>query len=78
MLAAAKAKQLASAPMESKAFQGTGPLLLRDAIYLYHHPIYAGSLQALIGYGCDIFQLVLDVESGYTDIYISEGLDSGG
>jgi hypothetical protein len=53
-------------------------LLLRDAIYLYGMPIRAGFAQGLIGIGCDIFQLVLDVESGHSDIFITEGIDQPG
>jgi len=78
MLASAKEKQMASALKSPQAFQGTGTLLLRDAIYLYNLPVYAGNLQSLIGIGCDIFQLVMDVENGYTDLAISEGINSGG
>lgn len=78
MLASAKEKQMASALKSPQAFQGRGPLLLRDAIYLYNQPVYAGNAQALIGIGCDIFQLVMDVENGYTDLAIFEGINSGG
>lgn len=77
-LASAKEKNMASALKSPQAFQGTGPLLLRDAIYLYNLPVRAGYLQSLVGLGCDIFQLVLDVESGHSDIAISEGVNSGG
>jgi hypothetical protein len=52
--------------------QATGPMLLRDAIYLYNLPIRAGYLQMLVGGGCDVFQLVLDVESGHTDMVYVE------
>lgn len=74
LLAAAKAKQLTSGPTAMQATQGTGELLLRDAIYLYNLPVYAGYLQGLIGVKCDIFQLVLDVENGHSDIMIGEGV----
>jgi hypothetical protein len=46
---------------------------LRTAIYRYHQPIYANSTVVLRGQSCDIMQLVLDVESGYTNIKISDG-----
>lgn len=78
MLTSAKEKQMASVLKSPQAFQGAGPLLLRDAIYLYGMPIRAGYMQHLIGIGCDIFQLVLDVEGGHSDIVISEGIDQGG
>ncbi|MFZ3040844.1 MAG: hypothetical protein WA108_03470 [Thiobacillus sp.] len=78
MLTSAKEKQMASALKSPQAFQGAGPLLLRDAIYLYNLPVYAGNLQLLIGIGCDIFQLVMDVENGYADLAIGEGINSGG
>jgi len=78
MLTSAKEKQMVSALKSPQALQGTGELLLRDAIYLYDEPTYAGFYHSLIGIGCDIFQLVLDVESGYTDLAIAEGVDSGG
>lgn len=48
--------------------QAIGPMLLRDAIYLYNLPIRAGYTHELNGANCDVFQLVLDVESGYTDM----------
>ncbi|MBW8458662.1 MAG: hypothetical protein K0M58_09515 [Thiobacillus sp.] len=48
--------------------QATGPMLLRDAVYLYNLPIRAGWVQELYGANCDVFQLVLDVESGHTDM----------
>lgn len=76
MLTSAREKQSTSELRVAQATQGTGPLLLRDAIYLYNLPIYAGNLQSLFGFGCDIFQLVLDVGNGYTDIAISEGVTS--
>jgi hypothetical protein len=43
-------------------------MVLRDAIYLYHQPISGSSIKRLIGYNCDVLQMLLDVESGYTDI----------
>jgi hypothetical protein len=76
-LISAQDRQSMSEPKVTQAFQGTGPLLLRDAIYLYNLPIYAGYLQALYSFGCDVFELVLDVENGYTDLLIAEGLLDG-
>ena len=75
MLTAAKSKQSTSSP---RAPQAAGQMLLRDAIYLYNLPIRAGYIQMLSGYGCDVFQLVLDLESGHSDIVIDEGLYEGG
>ena len=78
MLTTLKNKKQTSQLKQALATQGTGQLLLRDAIYLYHLPVRAGYLQSLVGMGCDIFQLVLDVESGYSDIFITEGITSTG
>lgn len=41
---------------------------LRDAIYLYGQEFRANALKSIVGQDCDVFQLVLDVESGYADI----------
>ncbi|MDR0716527.1 MAG: serine protease, partial [Azoarcus sp.] len=45
---------------------------LRDAIYLYGLPVAADRAKTLVGYNCDVFQLLLDVNSGYTDIVLHE------
>jgi hypothetical protein len=74
ILTTAKEKQFTSGLKVPQATQGTGELLLRDAIYLYNLPVYAGYFQALMGFKCDIFQLVLDVENGHSDIIIGEGV----
>ncbi|MDR2689012.1 MAG: hypothetical protein LBB76_04560, partial [Azoarcus sp.] len=49
-------------------------MALRDAIYLYHQPIsgIASKVKTLAGYNCDVFQMLLDVESGHTDIALLE------
>ncbi|MDR2688962.1 MAG: hypothetical protein LBB76_04310 [Azoarcus sp.] len=49
-------------------------MALRDAIYLYHQPIsgIASKIKTLAGYNCDVFQMLLDVESGYTDVALQE------
>ena len=72
MLASAKQKKMMSELKSPLATLGTGQLLLRDAIYLYNLPIYAGIPQDLWGVNCDIFQLVLDVEAGHTDMAYEE------
>jgi hypothetical protein len=47
---------------------------LRSSIYLYHQPVsgIAAKADTLAGYNCDVFQMLLDVESGYTDIALLE------
>jgi hypothetical protein len=49
-------------------------IVLRDAIYLYNQPVYgaAGRIKTLAGYNCDVFQLLLNVQSGYTDLAMLE------
>lgn len=54
----------------------SGDLALRDAIYLYKKDIRSLSYMSLAGFDCDVLQLLLDVESGYTDLAMFEG--SGG
>ncbi|MDR2688418.1 MAG: hypothetical protein LBB76_01505 [Azoarcus sp.] len=54
----------------------TQPMTLRGAIYLYDHPITTGAGKKLVGRNCDVFEIVLDVESGFTDLTIAEGSDS--
>jgi hypothetical protein len=49
-------------------FSQIGQMTLRDAIYLYNKPVNANAIKALLGYQCDVFQLVLDVKSGFTDL----------
>lgn len=46
----------------------SGDMTLRDAIYLYDQDIDARGSKLLAGYNCDVFQLVLDVTSGFTDL----------
>ncbi len=46
----------------------SGDMQLRDAIYLYNQEFRADPLKSIVGQDCDVFQLVLDVESGYADI----------
>jgi hypothetical protein len=46
----------------------SGDMQLRDAIYLYGQEFRANTLKSIVGEDCDVFQLVLDVESGYADI----------
>lgn len=51
----------------------SGEMTLRDAIYLYDLNINSSNLTELVGNNCDVFQLVLDVDSGYADISMNEG-----
>jgi hypothetical protein len=63
------------------AVGGSGTAMaLRDAIYLYHQPISGDSakLKTLVGYDCDALQILLDVESGYTDIATLESTVASG
>jgi hypothetical protein len=53
-----------------------GDFLLRDAIYLYGQPIDAAGNTWLGGYNCDVFELVLDVTSGATDLAMLQGDDN--
>lgn len=50
-----------------------GDMQLRDAIYSYNQKINSYWYTDLVGYNCDVLQLVLDVESGYTDIWMKQG-----
>lgn len=49
-----------------------GSLALRDAIYLYGQPFNGKGDKVLVGENCDVFQLVLDVTSGYTDLAMGQ------
>ncbi|MGB4781818.1 S8 family peptidase [Candidatus Methylomirabilis sp.] len=51
----------------------TAPLVLRDAVYLYGPPLNGKGDKVLVGVDCDVFQLVLDVTSGYTDLAMGQG-----
>lgn len=51
-------------------------MTLRDAIYLYGKDVRSSMPLHLVGLNCDVFQLVLDVESGYADIDIVDGATS--
>lgn len=51
----------------------TSTMTLRDAIYLYDKNINSYNRTELVGNNCDVFELVLDVESGYSDISMNEG-----
>jgi hypothetical protein len=46
---------------------------LRGAAYRYQQAISSEAAGTLAGYNCDVFQIMLDVESGYTDIATLEG-----
>lgn len=47
-------------------------MTLRDAIYFYNRPINSKAATLLVGENCDVFEIVLDVESGYTDLHMDE------
>ncbi len=51
----------------------TGAMTLRDAIYLYNQPLDAKGSKILAGVDCDVFQLVMDVTSGYTNLAMGQG-----
>ncbi|MDP2112054.1 MAG: hypothetical protein Q8N48_09595 [Thiobacillus sp.] len=51
----------------------SGDMTLRDAIYLYDQDVDARGSKVLAGRNCDVFQLVLDVTSGYTDLIMYQG-----
>ncbi|MDR2690665.1 MAG: hypothetical protein LBB76_13050 [Azoarcus sp.] len=57
----------------SPAWAQTQTMSLRDAIYFYDHPIKTGEAKRLVGRNCDVFEIVLDVESGFTDLAMTEG-----
>jgi subtilisin family serine protease len=50
----------------------TDPLVLRDAVYLYGPPLNGTGDKVLVGVDCDVFQLVLDVTSGYTNLAMGQ------
>lgn len=45
---------------------------LQDAIYLYGQDFLAGGAKRIIGKDCDVFELVLDVDHGYTDFKMTQ------
>ncbi|MDP2253105.1 MAG: S8 family serine peptidase, partial [Thiobacillus sp.] len=49
-----------------------GALTLRDAIYLYNQPLDGRGDKILAGVDCDVFQLVMDVTSGYTNLAMGQ------
>ncbi len=51
----------------------SGDMSLRDAIYLYGQGVDAQGSKILGGYNCDVFQLVMDVTSGYSDLVMYQG-----
>lgn len=51
-------------------------MTLQDALYLYDQNINSYNWTDLVGRNCEIFELVLDVDSGYTDVYTDEGSGS--
>jgi len=51
----------------------SGDMTLRDAMYLYGQDVDARGSKTLGGHNCDVFQLVLDVTSGHTDLAMFQG-----
>ncbi|HWR75639.1 MAG TPA: S8 family peptidase [Thiobacillus sp.] len=51
---------------------GVGSLTLRDAIYLYGQPLNGQGDKILAGENCDVFQLILDVNAGFTDLALAQ------
>jgi len=56
----------------------SGDMTLRDAIYLYDQGVDARGSKVLGANNCDVFQLVLDVTSGYTDLIMFNGENENG
>jgi hypothetical protein len=57
-----------------------GDMALRDAIYAYKLPIsgLASQAKTFAAYNCDVFQVLIDVESGFVDLSISEDATAHG
>ncbi len=51
----------------------SGDMQLRDAMYIYGQSVDVRGSKALAGYNCDVFQLVMDVTSGYVDLTMFQG-----
>jgi murein DD-endopeptidase MepM/ murein hydrolase activator NlpD len=45
---------------------------LRDAVYLYNQPLNGKGDKVLVGVDCDVFELALDVTSGYTNLAMGQ------
>ncbi|MDX9976222.1 MAG: hypothetical protein RBU21_24815 [FCB group bacterium] len=72
LLGTASAFLLLAASTGTSADFISGDMTLRDAIYLYEQEFDDKGSKRLIGRNCDVFQLVLDVTSGYTDLEMRE------
>lgn len=48
-------------------------MTLRDAIYLYGQALNGKGDKVLVGVDCDVFQLVTDVTSGFTNLAMGQG-----
>ena len=51
----------------------SGDMQLRDAMYIYGQSVDVRGSKLLAGYNCDVFQLVMDVTSGYVDLTMFQG-----
>lgn len=56
---------------------GYGSLILRDAMYLYGQDFNGKGDKMLAGENCDVFQLILDMNSGYADLAMSQSSSIG-
>ena len=65
---------LDAAAAVAAALPATQPsaMTLRDAIYLYNQPLDGRGDKILAGVDCDVFQLVMDVTSGYTNLAMGQ------
>jgi alpha-tubulin suppressor-like RCC1 family protein/uncharacterized protein (DUF2141 family) len=53
--------------------EGKSPSMsLRDAIYLYNQPLNSKGDKVLVGVDCDVFELAVDVTSGYTNLAMGQ------
>lgn len=59
---------LAAVSANAVAKNVSGEMLLRDAHYWYNMPVDGFKSNYFLGTDCDILQLVMDVNTGYTDI----------
>ena len=66
------------ATMNASADFVSGDMTLRDAIYLYDQGVDARGSKVLGANNCDVFQLVLDVTSGYTGLIMFNGENENG
>lgn len=61
-----------TAALPTTTVNNPGTLTLRDAIYLYNQPLDGKGNKILAGVDCDVFQLVMDVTSGYANLAMGQ------